>query len=484
MENVLVVGAGGAGQHVISELQNDKENVNIVGILDADLEKIKTKVLGYEVLDTHKNITKILKNFSVDKVIIAITSIEDKDIELIYSSCSEFGVEVYLLPPLEQLLKQEPFLKQVREVNYVDLLGRKQIEVASQDIKSYIQNEAILVTGAAGSIGSELVRQISKFNPSKIICLDLNENKLYFLIKFIHRYYPGLEVIPEIANIKDVKKINYIFNKHKPKVVFHAAAMKHVPLMENNPDEAIFNNIFGTKSVIDASFSTKVDKFILISTDKAVNPTSVMGATKRVAEIILQNKSKNSHHTKFMAVRFGNVLGSDGSVVPYFQELLRERRNLPVTHKDITRFFMTIHEAAQLVMEAGAIGEGGEVFILDMGKPIKIYDLAKKLIRLSGLRLGKDINIEIVGLRPGEKLYEEILYDPSTCLKTQNKKIFIGQISGNGQDVSVFLRNLMSIANTYDSELIKEELSKIVASYHYFPFKETPLKRLNNSDEV
>jgi FlaA1/EpsC-like NDP-sugar epimerase len=467
MKNVLIVGAGSAGKHVLKEITENghKYNYNVIGFLDADTSKHGHKIDGYEILDHHDNINRYINKFNINEVIVATTEINHKGLNKIYDNLKEFdkNIEIKVLPTVEELLKGEPFTKQLREVQVEDLLGRESIQINNENINKYINNKRVLVTGAAGSIGSELCRQIVKYNPKELIILDINENDLYFLKLFLERHY-DVEINFEIANIREKNKLEFLFKQYKPDLVYHAAAHKHVPLMEKNIEEAVKNNVFGSKNLLDMADKYQVEKFVLISTDKAVNPTNVMGATKRLSEIILENINKDSK-TKYMAVRFGNVLGSNGSVVPLFKSLIKEGKDLTVTHEDVTRYFMTIPEAAQLVLEAGYIGQGGEVFVLDMGEPIKIMDLAEKMIELSGLRVGKDIDIEIIGLRPGEKLYEELLYDISKCQKTENDKIYISQISREDLDLEKGLAELRNYLIKFDRINLKKQLKKLVTTY-------------------
>ena len=467
MKNVLIVGAGSAGKHVLKEITENghKYNYNVIGFLDADTSKHGHKIDGYEILDHHDNINRYINKFNINEVIVATTEINHKGLNKIYDNLKEFdkNIEIKVLPTVEELLKGEPFTKQLREVQVEDLLGRESIQINNENINKYINNKRVLVTGAAGSIGSELCRQIVKYNPKELIILDINENDLYFLKLFLERHY-DVEINFEIANIREKNKLEFLFKQYKPDLVYHAAAHKHVPLMEKNIEEAVKNNVFGSKNLLDMADKYQVEKFVLISTDKAVNPTNVMGATKRLSEIILENINKDSK-TKYMAVRFGNVLGSNGSVVPLFKSLIKEGKDLTVTHEDVTRYFMTISEAAQLVLEAGYIGQGGEVFVLDMGEPIKIMDLAEKMIELSGLRIGKDIDIKITGLRPGEKLYEELLYDISSCQKTENDKIYISQISREDLDLEKGLNKLSNYLIKFDRINLKKQLKKLVTTY-------------------
>jgi FlaA1/EpsC-like NDP-sugar epimerase len=467
MKNVLLVGAGSAGKNILKEIIEhiEKYDYKTIGFLDADTKKHGKEIFGFPVFDHHNNIIHYLDKFKIDEVIISTTQINYQGISKINDDIKSYDnkIKVRVLPTVEELLKGEPFTKQLREIKVEDLLGRKSIQINNQNIKKYLENKKIMVTGAAGSIGSELCRQIIKYNPGELIILDMNENDLYFLKLFLERHYNS-KISFEIANIREKNKLHFLFRQYKPDIVYHAAAHKHVPLMEKNIEEAVKNNVFGSKNLLDMADKYQVEKFVLISTDKAVNPTNVMGATKRLSEIILENVNKDSK-TKYMAVRFGNVLGSNGSVVPLFKSLIKEGKDLTVTHEEVTRYFMTIPEAAQLVLEAGYIGQGGEVFVLDMGEPIKIMDLAEKMIELSGLRVGKDIDIKITGLRPGEKLYEELLYDVDNCQRTQNDKIYISKIRKEDLDLGKELDTLKKYLNNFDRANLKKQLKKLVKTY-------------------
>lgn len=466
-KNLIIIGAGSAGEYVSSEILNKNIfNYNIIGFLDKNNKKHGKTINGKLVFGNYNNLDEFIGKYNIDEIIIATTEINNLEVEKIYKIAKMDGVTVKILPRYEELLLKDPFSKQLREVSLEDLLGRTPLRVNDNCILEYIQNRKILITGAAGSIGSELCRQIVKYGPRKLVLLDMNENDLYLLGLFLKRNY-SVDINMEICNIRERAKLDYLFNNYKPEIVFHAAAHKHVPLMEKNVDEAIKNNVFGTKNLVDLSDIHDVQQFVLISTDKAVNPTNVMGATKRLAEFLIENKNGTSK-TKFMAVRFGNVLGSSGSVVPIFKDLIKEKKNLTVTHPEVTRYFMTIPEAVELVLEAGYLGEGGEVFVLDMGKPVKILQMAEKMIELSGLKIGTDINIDIIGLRPGEKLYEELLYDVNCCEKTQNDKIFIAKIKNETLDLLDFEQKLMElkkILNTYDPNKMKQKLMELVPTY-------------------
>lgn len=448
-KKVLIYGAGEAGAVLAKEaLTNKQFPYEIIGFIDDDTKKIGTYLYNIKVLGNKSSIKEIVFRKKIDEIIIALPSVQNSRIKKIIEELKEIkNIKIKLLPTVANLVNETELANQIREVKIEDLLGRDEVKINDGSIRKLIEGKVILVTGGAGSIGSELSRQIAKFGPKKLINLDINENAIYFLELEIKRLYPDLELISEICSVRDREKLELLFEKYKPNIVFHAAAHKHVPLMEHNPEEAIKNNIFGTKNVAECADKYKVCKMVLISTDKAVNPTNIMGATKRACELIVQDMAKISKHTKYMAVRFGNVLGSNGSVIPIFKKLIEEGKNLTLTHKDITRYFMTIPEAAQLVIEAGALGNGGEIFILDMGQPVKIYDLAQTMIKLSNA----DVGIEIIGLRPGEKLYEELLYDVNSSEKTSNNKIYITNMEN--EKIKVNIADYYSILN----ELIKEK---------------------------
>ena len=434
MKNILIIGAGYAGKAVAAGIMEKESDYNLVGYLDNDEFKIGKKFLGVEVKDKTDSLEQFLKNNKVDICIIASTSINKKDIEKIITTLNLNRILIKIVPNFSQLMLSKNLFSQVKDFEIEDLLGREVVQHNMLEIKSFVENKKIFITGAAGSIGSEISRQIAKYNPKELTLLDLNENELYFLELYLKENNPEIKLNIEVGSIRDKEKIDFLFTKYSPELVFHAAAHKHVPLMERNPEEAIKNNIFGTQNVMESSYNSGVEKFVLISTDKAVNPTSVMGATKRVAEMFVEHYNKKNK-TRYMAVRFGNVLGSNGSVIPIFKKKIEERKNLTITHPDVNRYFMTISEASQLVLRAGSLGKGGEVFVLDMGEPVKIIDLAKKMINLSGLELGKDIKIEIIGLRAGEKLYEELLYDINHCEKTDSQKIYIAKLRTEENDL-------------------------------------------------
>ena len=460
-KRVIVYGAGEMGVNLIREAKINKEfQYNILGFVDDDPKKRGIYVNGVKVLGNIDELEEILERKRAKGLIIAISDIDKESIKNIVEKCRQQNIKVKILPQVGVVLSNDKLSNQIRDVSIEDLLGREQILVNGESIHNLIKDKVIFVTGGAGSIGSELARQIAKHNPKKLIAIDVNENDLYFLELELKRKYKNLNLQSEICNIREQNKLEILFKRYKPNIVFHAAAHKHVPLMEHNPEEAIKNNIFGTKKVSEMAIKYGAERFVLISTDKAVNPTNVMGATKRACEMVIEDMNERSK-TKFMAVRFGNVLGSNGSVIPIFKKLISEGKNLTLTHPDITRYFMTIPEAAQLVIEAGALGEGGELFILDMGEPIKIMDLAKTMIELSNA----PINIDIVGLRPGEKLYEELLYDVSKATKTDNNKIFITDIDRMNVDLEYHLEKLEKAIENPNTEELKSLMKKLVVTY-------------------
>lgn len=462
-ERVLVYGAGEAGAILAQEsMTNPIFPYHIVGFLDDDPKKKDTYIYNIKVLGNRENLEEVIKKEKVSEVLLALPSLHSSDMRNIVDRIKSVGnVEIKTVPTIAEILENRELASQLRKVKIEDLLGRDEIVINDGNIRNLIEGKVIFVTGGAGSIGSELSRQIARYSPKQLINVDINENSIYFLELEMKRRYPNLELISEICNVREKEKLEILFKRYRPNIVFHAAAHKHVPLMEHNPEEAVKNNIFGTKNVAECADKYRVEKMVLISTDKAVNPTNVMGASKRACELVIQHMNKISKNTKYMAVRFGNVLGSNGSVIPIFRKLLEEGKNLTLTHKEITRYFMTIPEAAQLVIEAGSLGKGGEIFILDMGKPVKIYDLAQTMIKLSN----SDVGIDVVGLRPGEKLFEELLYDINSAIKTENKKIFITKIEDGEVDITQFFESLWKAGQHADVDEIKSIMKKLVVSY-------------------
>lgn len=463
MKRTIIYGAGEAGAMLAREaLTNPEFPYDLIGFLDDAPKKLGTSIYNVPVLGNGDSFEKVIKNENIEEILIAIPSMTGKELEKIVDRLQ--GIEeisIKTVPGLSEMIENKPLSSQIRNVKIEDLLGRDEIVINDGSIRGLIENRVVFVTGGAGSIGSELSRQIAKYNPKKLVTIDVNENDIYFLELELKRRYPNLDLVSEICNIREEEKVDFLFNKYRPNVVFHAAAHKHVPLMEHNPEEAIKNNIFGTKKVAECADKYGVERMVLISTDKAVNPTNLMGASKRACELVIEHMNKVSKNTKFMAVRFGNVLGSNGSVIPIFKKLIEEGKNLTLTHKDITRYFMTIPEAAQLVIEAGSLGNGGEIFILDMGRPVRIYDLAKRMIKLSNANVG----IDVVGLRPGEKLFEELLYDVNSAIKTDNKKIFITKIEDGNVDITKFFTKLEECTHNPNVEHIKEVMKELVVSY-------------------
>lgn len=467
IKRVLIVGAGDAGAMIAKEMELHTElNYRPVAFLDDSDYKKGKKVNGIPVLGGIDDVADVVERKSIDEIIIAIPSAKPAVLNRIYEQCVKTKCKVKILPSMSQLIDESIILKRVKDVDIEDLLGREPIVVDLEGIAGYLSGKVVLVTGGGGSIGSELCRQIASFGPKKLIMLDNYENGLYDILNELTRKYPELDIMPVVANIREMDRLKEIFGEYRPNIVFHAAAHKHVPLMENNPEEAIKNNVFGTWNVAHCADMYNTDRFVLISTDKAVNPTNVMGATKRIAEMIIQALDKKSK-TEFVAVRFGNVLGSNGSVIPLFKKQIEQGGPVTVTHPDVTRFFMTIPEAVQLVIQAGAMAEGGEIFVLDMGEPVKILDLAKNLIRLSGFEPYEDIDIEITGLRPGEKLYEELLLNEEGLKATKHNKIFIAKPLHI--DYELLERELeilkQKVYKSSDSQELKEYVKVIVPTY-------------------
>ncbi|MBK5252184.1 MAG: polysaccharide biosynthesis protein [Peptostreptococcaceae bacterium] len=466
-KRTLIVGAGQAGALVVNEmLGNHIVDGKPVGFIDDDKYKLHKKIHGVKVLGNCHDIPDVVKKERIAEIIIAIPSLERAKLKKILSICKETGCKLKTLPGVYEIIDGKVSVSHIRDVAVEDLLGREPVRMNIDDMCEYITGKIILVTGGAGSIGSELCRQIAKYEPKQLIIIDVNENTSYLLQREFQLKYPGLNVSFHIASIRDRKRMEELFKMYRPQKIFHAAAHKHVPLMETDPIEAVKNNVFGTLNMVELSHKYHVKKFVMISTDKAVNPTSVMGATKRIAEKIIQAMNKESE-TDFVAVRFGNVLGSNGSVIPIFKKQIERGGPVTVTHPDIIRYFMTIPEAVSLVLQAGAMAKGGEIFVLDMGEPFKIIDLARDLIRLSGLEPDKDIQIEFSGLRPGEKLYEELLMDEEGIEKTENEKIFIGKANGiTMEKLKSNLDALRIIAEDEKYSLVEAALQGLVETYN------------------
>jgi len=461
----LIVGAGEAGIVVVRELKhNRRSEIYPVVFVDDDVEKQRREVLGIPVAGMRQDIPKLVKIYNIEDIIVALPTASRKDISEIINISKNTGCQIKIVPRVNDLINGKITINTIREVDVEDLLGREVVKVDMDEIASYLTEQTIMVTGAGGSIGSEISRQVATMNPEQLIILDHSENSIYDIELELKGQHPHLKLIPVIADIKDRLRIDQVMNFYRPHVLFHAAAHKHVPLMEENPVEAVNNNIFGTKNVAESAEQHGVNRFVLISTDKAVNPTSVMGATKRVAEMIVQDLDKRSK-TLFSAVRFGNVLGSRGSVVPLFKKQIQAGGPVTVTHPDMVRYFMTIPEAVQLVIQAGALTHGGETFILDMGNPVKISDLAHDLIRLSGLEPDTDIKIVYTGMRPGEKLFEEILSKEEGASATKHDRIYIGLPSEvYGEQLAQLLQKLKEAST---ANAVRVCLSTLVPTYEW-----------------
>jgi len=468
VKKVLVIGAGNAGSMVIKDVLKSYYDVyNIVGIIDDDKTKIGCTLCGIKVLGSRKDINSVCVEKRIDLILFCIPSLEGEDKKEILDICYNTGVKIKVLPGINDLIIGKGMVRSLRDMDATDLMPRDPVVLDDAAIKEYISGKVVLVTGGGGSIGSELCRQIAKFSPRHLIVLDIYENNAYDIEYELNTYFPDLEKSIIIASVRDRNRLEEVFEKYRPQIVFHAAAHKHVPLMETNSVEAVKNNILGTLNVAECADKFSADKFILISTDKAVNPTNIMGATKRICEMIIQSLNEKSK-TDFVAVRFGNVLGSNGSVIPLFKKQIEHGGPITVTHKEITRFFMTIPEAAQLVLQAGTYAAGGEIFVLDMGSPVKIYDLAVNMIKLSGLVPERDIEIKISGLRPGEKLYEELLMSEEGLMSTKNKKIFIAHPMHIDYDELIIKINQLlekAVNAKDDGKLLKSTIRELVPTY-------------------
>ncbi|MBQ1943405.1 MAG: polysaccharide biosynthesis protein, partial [Ruminococcus sp.] len=469
-ENVMIIGAGEAGRTLATELEKTSYvKTRVVCAIDDNAAKHGKRLCGVPIVGGREAIPAAVKEYKVHRIILAIPSCAPSDRKEILDLCATTGCKVQVVPGIYQLVTEEVSVSKLRKVDPQDLLGRDPIQVNMEEIFDYISGKVVMVTGGGGSIGSELSRQIARANPKLLIIFDIYENNAYDIQQELRlEYGDSLDLVTLIASVRDYNKIESIFRQYRPQVVFHAAAHKHVPLMETVPEEAVKNNIFGTFNVATLAEYYKADKFVMISTDKAVNPTNVMGATKRACEMIIQYKAQNTDHTEFVTTRFGNVLGSNGSVIPLFRRQIESGAPVTVTHPDIIRYFMTIPEAVSLVLEAGAMAKGGEIFVLDMGAPVKITTLAENLIRMYGKVPYKDVPIVFTGLRPGEKLFEELLMDEEGLQSTANKKIFIGnQITIDSDDMLKKLNALHDAAEANDSEKTVELLSTLVPTFHH-----------------
>ena len=468
-KNVLVIGAGEATRILLGTIKSSmKDSYNVIGLIDDNTNKVNYAISGNKILGTRYDIPRICKENNVEVIFFTISNISPDDRRKILEICQETGCKVRILPGTKELIKNKPLVQNFRDVQIEDLLGREPIRLDNKNIGELIKDKVVLVTGGGGSIGSELCRQIIKFKPQRLVIVDIYENNLYDIEQELKFNYPKIQIDAIVASVREKERLNEIFSEYKPYLVFHAAAHKHVPLMETSPLEAIKNNVFGTYNVVNCADEYGVKRFILISTDKAVNPTNIMGATKRLCEMIVQAKNKVSN-TEYAAVRFGNVLGSNGSVVPLFKKQIAKGGPVTVTHKEITRFFMTIPEAVSLVLQAMSTAKGGEIFVLDMGEPVKIYDMAIKLIKLSGLEPNVDIQIKITGLRPGEKLYEELLMSEEGLQATKHDKIHVAEpmrIDMNMiEEKLAELKNLLENCNNEQKDEIKKVIKEVVPTF-------------------
>jgi FlaA1/EpsC-like NDP-sugar epimerase len=464
----LIIGAGDAGEKILREIwDNASLRYRVVGFIDDDELKVGKQIHGVPVLGTSEDLKAMVERVQAEELLIAIPSTTSAQMRRLLSRCKETGLPYKTIPSIGELIDGKVSIKAIREVAYGDLLGREAVRLEEDRIGAYLENSLVLVTGAGGSIGSELCRQICRFRPDKLIMYERAESPLYEISLELRTDFPHVQTVPVLGDIMDRQQLTKAFLSYRPRVVFHAAAYKHVPMMELLPWKAIKNNVLGTRNVIDVSKEHGVERFVLVSTDKAVRPVSVMGASKRIAELLVQGQNGcGPSGPKFMTVRFGNVVGSVGSVVPLFKKQIERGGPVTVTHPEMTRFFMIIPEACQLILQAGAMGEGGETFVLDMGKPVKIVDMARDLIRLSGFEPEVDISIDYIGLRPGEKLYEELITQGEGIFPTSHEKILVlkgntcDQIRLNGE-----IDELAKLAYEQDSFGIKKKLQEIVEDY-------------------
>jgi len=473
-KRVLIVGAGEAGAMVAREmLRHPEAGLEPVGFLDDDSNKRGQTIAGVRVVGTLKDLPRAARALEADEVLVAIPSAPGSVVRKVVGLARAVGVQYRILPGIYEILSGRVGLSQIREVRLEDLLRREPVKLDVAAIASYLQDRVVMVTGAGGSIGSEIVRQVARFAPKQVLLVGKGENSLFLLEEELKDRFPSLFYKVLVADVRDRERMDYLFRTYQPEVVFHAAAHKHVPMMEANPDEAVFNNVVGTRNVVQLCLDYGVERLVNISTDKAVNPTSVMGASKRVAEMVVAwGASRAGVHQHLVSVRFGNVLGSRGSVVPIFMEQIKNRKPVTVTHPEVKRYFMTIPEAAQLVLQAGGLGGKGTVYVLDMGEPIRIVDLARDLIRLAGLEPERDIPIIFTGLRPGEKLFEELLTAEDGVVDSPHRKIFMARINGVPEDFEDLLEDLLQAARSRDGARIREAFRRLVPTYKpYVPGK-------------
>lgn len=477
-KKMIIIGAGDAGEKVVREIyDNPKMKYRIVGFVDDDKNKVGKQIHGIKVLGSIDELKKIVKNEGVDEILIAVPSAVGKEMRRIVETCDLTRILYKTLPGMGEIIDGKISIKAIRDISYKDLLGRHPVQLENDKISKFLKDKRVLITGAGGSIGSELCRQICKYEPSLVVLFDAGESNLYSIQMELKHVVTYLKYRAVLGRIQDKGLVDEVFRKYKPDVVFHAAAYKHVPLVERNPWEAVYSNIVGTNTLVKAAIAHKVGRFVLVSTDKAVRPTNIMGASKRVTEKIVQSHL-SCPATKFMAVRFGNVIGSSGSVIPLFRHQIEKGGPVTVTHPEITRFFMTIEEASQLILQAFTMGEGGEIFILEMGTPVKIVDMARDMIRLSGKEPDTDIEIKFIGLRPGEKLYEELITEGEGIVKTEHEKILVLKNNvptkvrtlqesefNNLSYLEEKIRELKALADTHDARGIKAKLKEVVPEY-------------------
>ena len=472
-KKMIIIGAGDAGEKVVREIyDNPRMKYRVVGFVDDDKNKLGKQIHGIKVLGRIDELKEIVKSKGVDEILIAAPSAVGKDMRRIVEICDATKIPYKTLPGMGEIIDGKVSIKTIRDISYKDLLGRPPVRLENDKISEFLKNKCVLITGAGGSIGSELCRQICTYRPSLLVLFDAGESNLYSIQMELKHVVTYIKYRAVLGRIQDKALVDEVFLKYKPDVVFHAAAYKHVPLVERNPWEAVYSNIVGTNTLVKAAIAHKVDRFVLVSTDKAVRPTNVMGASKRITEKIVQSYSSGS--TKFMAVRFGNVIGSSGSVIPLYRHQIEKGGPVTVTHPEITRFFMTIEESAQLILQAFTMGEGGEIFILEMGTPVKIVDMARDLIRLSGKEPDTDIEIKFIGLRPGEKLYEELITEGEGIVKTEHEKILVLRDERLGGDIEYYnkldrldeqIKELTHLADIHDAKGIKSKLKEIVPEY-------------------
>lgn len=480
IKNVLIVGAGRAGEKLVRDIfATPALRLRVVGFIDDDKHKKNALIHNIKIHGGTEMIPKLASELGVEKIFIAIPSANSDDVKKIVNYCKQTNAEIKILPKMDHLLSTQVEISLLRNLNIEDLLGREQVKLDTDHLNAMLNDKVVMVTGAGGSIGSELCFQIAKFKPKMIIMADYCELFMYELEMKFREVNPDIAFYPKILDIRNAEKVENTFDLYRPQIVFHAAAYKHVPMMEYNPSEAIETNIKGTKIVAEMAMKYGADKFVMISTDKAVNPTNVMGASKRIAEMVVTDISKRSTHTKFISVRFGNVLGSNGSVIPLFRKQIEERKDITVTHPDIIRYFMSIPEACQLVLQAGSMGVGGEIFVLDMGEPVKIVDLAREMIRLAGLKEGIDINIVFSGLRPGEKLFEELFSDKEAYEFTHHGKIRKALFRTLDPHFHDGLSRLLTLESN-EPDTIVYLIKNLVPEFTHFRLKDNPSHHISN----